>query len=194
MALSTTTTSINFLVPDLHDQYTLGIADASYYAPNFAITNPTLEITPPSFAKATIPYNTGNLNVINSNDLNITCVSDGAQLAILPDGIWTIKMSVSSPNTYFKTKSFMRTSNIRRKFGIAVMKTDAACCGGDIQSQQQKYLDEAFYYIELATAAGNDCNAVVAISLLQQANKLLDNFIDNKANYYLNPGYYLAGY
>jgi hypothetical protein len=194
MAISNTSPIINFLVPDIHDQSHIGIADASYYPTGYVITTPTVEITPPSFPKVSLIYTPSQLSLFNSNDLGLSCTTDPTQLTILPDGIWTVRMSISPNTTFSILKSYMRTTNIRRQFGLAVMKTDVACCGGDINHQQKAYLDEIEYYIECATAAGNDCNSLVAMSLLQQANKMLRDFIDNKPNFYLNPGYYLAGY
>ena len=194
MSLSTQNPIINFLVPDLHDQFHIGVADASFYPSNFTITSPTVEISPPAFPKATLAYTPGTLTLFNSNDLKLSCVTDPVQLAILPDGVWTIRMSVADNNQNNATKSFMRTTNIRRQFGIALLKTDTTCCGPDIDDQKNAYLDEIARYIDLATAAGNDCNSLVAMSLLQQANKMLKDFIDNKQNFYLNPGYYLDGF
>jgi hypothetical protein len=191
--INTQTPVINFLVPDLHDLYHLGIADASFYPTNFNVTEPTVEITPPAFPKATIAYTIKNLNSYNSNDVNISCVTDLSLIVPLPDGLWTVRMSIAPNTQYFVTKTFMRTTKIRRKFGLAVMKTDISNCGMDMKQQQQAYLDEIDYYIECATAAGNDCNGPVAMSLLRQANKMLDDFIDDKPNYRLDPGYYLAG-
>lgn len=193
MALNTQTPVINFLVPDLHDLYHIGIADASFYPTNFTVTEPTVEITPPSFPKATLVYTIKNLNTYNSNDLNITCTTDVSLIVPLPDGIWTIRMSIAPNTANYTTKCFMRTTQIRRKFGMALMKTDISHHGGNMTKQQQDYLDEIDYYIKVATAAGNDNNAVIAMSLLRQANKMLDDFLQNRPNYYNDPGYYLAG-
>jgi hypothetical protein len=193
MPLATGTTVIDFVILDLHDPNLLGIADKSYYPNPSSVVSPTVEITPPSFPKATLTYVIKTLNTYNSNDLKLTCTTDDSQLGNLPDGMYTIKMSVSPEYSYSKTKSFLRTTNIRRKCGIAVMKTDITCCSDDIKKQHLQYLDEINYYIECAIAAGNDCNGTVAMGLYQEANRMLDIFINNKPDYFLNPSYFLLG-
>jgi hypothetical protein len=193
MAINTSSPILDFTVPDLHNLFTIGIADSSYYPPGFAIINPTLEITAPSFPKVTLPYNTGNLNIFNSNDLNLTCVSDPGLLAHLPDGIWTIKMTVNPILSWFKEKSFLRTTEIRYKVGVALMNTDLVVCTQDLKKQKMAYLDEIYYSIDCAVAAANQCNSLVAMTLYQQAHKMLHNLINNKPNFYMNPSYYLAG-
>lgn len=185
---------LDFTIPDLHNLELLGLADSSFYPANFNIVNPSLEITPPGFNKVVVIYTTGQLNIFNSNDLGIGCVpNQGTCNLPLPDGFWTIKMEVLPFEENNVTKSFMRTAAIRRTFGVACMKTDIMCCGADIKKQQLAYLDEISYYIECATAAGNDCNPEVAMDLYREANKMLGNFIDNKPNYSQNPDYYLFG-
>ena len=193
MAINTTVPIIKFLVPDLHSLTDIGVADASFYPTNYTITDPTVEITPPGFPKIALPYSNGQLTIFNSNDLNITCVTDPVNLTALPDGMWTIRMSIAPNLTYNSSLSYLRTTNIRRKFGIALMKTDLTCCAGPMNSQQKAYLDEISYYIDCATAAGNDCNPTVAMELLRTANKLLNDFLEDRPNHYLNQGYYLAG-
>jgi hypothetical protein len=193
MAINTTTPIIKFLIPDLHSQYDIGIADASFYPVAYTITDPTVEITPPGFPKVALAYSPGQLTSFNSNDLNITCVGDPTQLTVLPDGMWTVRMSIAPNLSFNSSLSYIRTTNIRKRFGLALMKTDLTCCTGQMGSQQKAYLDEIDYYIQCATAAGNDCNPTVAMELLRTANKLLNDFLEDRPNHFLNPGYYLAG-
>jgi len=193
MPLNTSLPIIDFVILDLHDPNLLGVVDKSYYPSGFTVSTPTVEITPPSFPKATLTYTIKTLNTYNSNDLKLTCVDNESQLGNLPDGMYTIKMSISPEYSYNRTKSFLRTTNIRRKYGIAVMKTDITCCSDDIKKQHMVYLDEINYYIECAIAAGNDCSGTVAMTLYQEASRMLDAFINNKPDYFLNPSYFLLG-
>lgn len=184
---------LSFTELDTHNPYTIGIMDTSFYPDGFQIVNPTLEISPPSFLAATSPYSPGNLNIFNSNNLNLSCAVDACGLGPLPDGVWSITQTINSPTQYSFTGTFIRTANIQRKFGQAVMKTDIVQCTRDIKKQAQIYLDEVWYYIQCAIGAANECNNFLAMDLYQKANRLLCDFIDNKPNYYMNPNYYLYG-
>jgi hypothetical protein len=184
---------VDFTILDTHNPNTIGVMDTSYYPDGFQIVNPTLQIVPPSFPVATLPYSPNDLNVFNSNNLNLSCVTDPCLLTPLPDGIWTITITVNPSNTYTKTRSFIRTAEIQKLFGIAVMKTDIIECTRDMKEQQVVMLDEIWYYIQCSIASANQCNTMLAMNLYQKANQMLCDFLDNKPNYYLNPNYYLYG-
>lgn len=177
MAYPETSPILDFTIVDTHNPLTLGIADISFYPANFTIVNPTYEITPPSFPKVAIVYNTGEVLFLNSNTLNITCVSTPALLTSLPDGIWTIKQSISPSIDFNLEKKFLRTTNIEQKFGKAFLKTDLIECNQDIRIEQMKVLDEVYFYIQAAISAANQCNYTLAMKLYNNANTMLDNFI-----------------
>ena len=189
MSLPTTQTIIHFTALDTHNPLILGIADISYYPSNFTKTNPTLEIPPPGFNKSVLTYTPSSLNLFNSNDLGITCGDDSCSLTELPDGIWAVKMSVNPPDQYNKSKNFLRTKELERRWGIALMKTDIVNCNGDIKSQQLTILDEIWYYIQCAIGAANDCNYKVSINLYREALEMLKDFTECKPN----SQFYLAG-
>lgn len=168
---------LDFTIVDTHNPLTLGIADISFYPSNFTIVNPTYEITPPSFVKAVVVYVASEVLFLNSNTLNITCVSTPALLTVLPDGIWTIKQSISPVIDFNVEKTFLRTSTIEQKFGKAFLKTDLIECNQDIKIEQMKVLDEIYFYIQAAIAASNQCNNILAMKLYNNANTMLDNFI-----------------
>jgi hypothetical protein len=172
-----TTPILDFTVVDTHDLHTLAIADTSFYPDAFTIVNPSIEITPPSFPSITQPLATGTITIYNSNNLNITCVSDISLLTILPDGIWEATISVSPVLTYSRTKSFLRTENIRTKFGNAFLKTDITQCDMNVRIEQMKVIDEISLYIESAIAAANQCNYILSMQLYQTADTMLTNFL-----------------
>jgi hypothetical protein len=168
---------LDFTVVDTHNPLTLGIADISFYPTNFTVVNPTYEITPPSFPKVVVAYNVGEVLFLNSNTLNITCVSSPLLLTPLPDGIWTIKQSIAPAITFNLEKKFLRTMNLEQKFGKAFLKTDLIECNQDVRIEQMKVLDEVFFYIQAAISAANQCNYILAMKLYNNANTMLDNFI-----------------
>lgn len=177
MAYPETSPILDFTIVDTHNTLTLGIADISFYPSNFTVTNPTYEITPPSFSKVTTLYEKSEVLFLNSNSLNITCVSDPNLLTSLPDGIWTIKQSIAPAIDFNTEKSFLRTTNIEQKFGKAFLKTDLIECNMDVRIEQMKVLDEIWFYIQAAISASNQCNNILAMKLYQDANTMLDNFI-----------------
>ena len=177
MAIPETSPILDFTIVDTHNALTIAIADISFYPENFTIVNATYEIFPPSFPKATVSYNTGEVLFLNSNTLNITCVSDPALLASLPDGIWKIKQSIAPSIDFNIEHSFLRTTQIEQKFGRAFLKTDLIECNQDVRIEQMKVLDEIYFYIQSAISAANQCNYILAMKLYGYANTMLDNFI-----------------
>lgn len=180
MAYPETSPILDFTVVDTHNTLTLGIADISFYPTDFDVINPTLEITPPSFPKATVVYTVGALTVFNSNTLNITCVNDVSLLIDLPDGIWTVKQTIAPPITYNREQTFIRTTKLEQKFGRAFLKTDLTQCSEGIRTEHMKVLDEIWFYIQAAIAAANQCNNLLAMNLYRLANTMVDNFLRDR--------------
>lgn len=180
MAYPETSPILDFTIVDSHNTFTLGVMDTSFYPEGFIVLNPTYEVTPPSFTKATILYPVNELIFLNSNTLNITCVSDINNLTPLPDGIWTIRQSISPAIDHSDQKTFIRTVLLEQKFGKAFLKTDLIECNQDVKIEQMKVLDEAWFYIQAAISAANQCNNILAMKLYSNANSMLDNFIKGR--------------
>lgn len=171
---------LDFMVVDTHNPLTLGIADTSFYPANFTIVNPTFQIYPPSFNAATVVYGPGSLTTFNSNTLNITCVSEFTLLTSLPDGIWTVIQTIAPAIDHNLERTFIRTTLIEQQFGTALLKTDMTQCNQDVRIEQQKVLDEIYFYIQAAIAAANQCNNLLAMNLYKEANTMLDNFLRDR--------------
>lgn len=180
MAYPETSPILDFTIVDSHNPLTLGVMDTSFYPEGFTVANPTYEITPPSFPKATVVYPLNELIFLNSNTLNITCAPSLDYLVSLPDGIWTIRQSISPAITYNDEKTFIRTTLIEQKFGKAFLKTDMIECNQDVKIEQMKVLDEVYFYIQAAISAANQCNNLLAMKLYSNANSMLDNFIKTR--------------
>lgn len=171
---------LDFTVVDSHNTLTLGIMDTSLYPQGFIIQNPTYEITPPSFPKAVVIFPPNQLIFLNSNTLNITCVSSINNLVPIPDGIWTVRQSITPAIDHNIERTFIRTTQIEQKFGKAFLKTDMIECNQDIKIEQMKVLDEIYFYIQAAISAANQCNNLLAMKLYTNANTMLDNFINGR--------------
>jgi hypothetical protein len=180
MAYPETSPILDFVVVDTHNTLTLGIADTSFYPSNFDVLNPTLEITPPSFPKATVTYTVGAMTVFNSNTLSITCVAEVSQLIDLPDGIWTVKQTISPAITYNIERTFIRTTKLEQKFGRAFLKTDLTRCSEDLRIENMKVLNEVWFYMQAAIAAANQCNNLLAMNLYKLASTMIDNFLKDR--------------
>lgn len=180
MAYPEVSPRLDLTVVNTHNPLTLGIADISFYPTNFQVLNPTYEITPPAFMKAVVTFTPSSLTVLNSNTLNITCVDDVSLLTNLPDGIWSVRMSIAPPIKYNIYRTFIRTTSIEQKFGNAFLKTDMQKCGQNMRVENMKFLDEIFFFIQAAIAAANQCNNLLAMDLYRTADTMLDNFLRDR--------------
>lgn len=172
--------NIDFIILDTHNRKTIAVGDTSFYPTGFSILNPTYEITPPSFVKKNIQFSPSGFMLLNSNDLEITCDAEECNLSDLPDGIWTIKASISPANKYFKEKTFIRVDNLKTKFAKAFLTAELGMCHPTLQARDKEILDEANFYIEGAIAEANKCNNKMAMEYYDEANKILDNYIKSK--------------
>lgn len=163
----------------IHSTYstrTLAVGDASIYPGNFYITNPTIEITPPFLNKSINLFSPRNLNIYNSNDLNIIC----DQESDLPDGIWTLKYSVAPAHSNFVEKKFIRVDILLRDYQMAFLKTDLSNCDVSISKADKASLENIYNYIIGAVAAANDCDYTKAMEFYEIAKNKLEKFNKTK--------------
>lgn len=170
---------LDLLVIDTHNAYTLGVADLSTYPAGFPIVAPTIQVAPPGYPTVAMPFTANSMSILNSENLGIT--TTGQELAKLPDGIYRLKYTVTPANLYFVEKTFMRTDFIQEKFDIAFMRADFNCSDRHFVKQQREQLDEIYYLIQESIAAANQCANTLATNLYNQANRLLDRFLNAKS-------------
>jgi hypothetical protein len=157
-----------------HNIKTIGIADSSSYEPNFIITSPTLEITPPGNQKISIPYVARSVNIFNSNNLGITNCTNEDLLSPLPDGIYQLKYSIQPSLSNYVEKSFFRVDALKCKYTKAQLSLDIDCASCDNNLRRQ--LQRIRLLIDGAVASANECDQVSAMKKYKQASKLLDSF------------------
>lgn len=171
------TLNLDFLVVPTYNTLTMGIIDASTYPDNPpVVTSPTLEITPPGFDVAVIPFEVDDYNIITSSNLGITSVGVNQPL---PDGVYHIKYSIAPANVNFVEKSIMRVDKLQEKFDEAFMKLDMMECDGPIKKQAKETLISIYFFIQGAIAAANNCALVEAEKLYIKADRMLTNFMNN---------------
>src|ERR1700759_1695907 len=88
-------------------------ADTSYYNPSQTVANLVLQIISP-FAPAPVEVNfyAGGVTIINSNLLGITDSWDDSGLQILPDGIYTGKISMCPEDQFYFENTWFRTCQL----------------------------------------------------------------------------------
>ncbi len=158
----------------------MAVADTSFYPTGFNIINPSIEVTPPGFNTTVLNYSHNTITTFNSNTLGITCVSDIRLLTNLPDGIWTVKLSISPPIQWNVERAFIRTEQIQQKLGEAFLKVDLTQCNINAQRENMRVVDEISFFIQAAIAAANQCNNILAMNLYRTANTMLDNFLRSR--------------
>jgi len=168
---------LDFLVVPTYDLKTLGILDASTYPATPIPQDPTVEIDIPGFGVVSLPFNINDFNVFNSTSLGITPA--GAPLVNLPDGLYTIKYSITPAYENFVEKTTMRVEQLQERFDGAFMKLDMMECDLAIKTQQKVELSSIYFFIQGAIAAANNCANQRATALYNQASKMLNNFMRN---------------
>lgn len=169
--------SLDILLVETYSPYALSIADFSTYPPSYTPVSPTIQITPPGFNTATLPFVPKAINTYKAEDLNITL---GYSDIMLPDGIYKLKYTINPATQYFVDKTFIRTYLLQEKFDTAFMKMDMMECDDAIKKQQKVELDTIYYFIQGAIAAANKCAEKEATKMYRQADKMLTQFITNK--------------
>lgn len=175
-----TTPILDLMLIDTHSSKSIGISDFSQYPVNYNIVSPTLEITASGFSPVTVAFEPNSINIFTSNNLNITC--EGEAIQDIPDGIYTIKYSITPAYIYFVSRSFLRVDALQEKFDTAFMKLDILQCDGPLRKQREEELNSIYYFIQEAIASANKCAPDLALKLYKKADKMLDYFIKNKCN------------
>jgi hypothetical protein len=150
----------------------LYIADlSSYYSYNPATHTPTIEITAPGFTKVALDFTPNSVNIFTASNLNVDCASDST----LPDGVYTVRYSISPSSTYNVEKTFIRVTAIKCKYARLFLGIDMDCaCGQSKQTQLKAQLRDAKEMIEGAIAASNQGDVDSAMDLYKLADKALD--------------------
>jgi hypothetical protein len=173
---------LDILVLDTHNPKTLGIGDISFYPQGLPIINPSIQITPPSFNRITLPYTAKNLTIYDSNILGITCgdSSIDCDSIDLPDGIWQIKYTITPATERYVSKSFLRTEKIQQEWGEAFLSTDINKGSSKSKELKKAELDDAWALIQGAVADANNGNDVEAMNKYRLASSMLKVFNKNQ--------------
>jgi hypothetical protein len=164
------TQNLNILVVPTYKLTTLMIVDASTY--EGTPSNPTIEICPPGFETAVLPFTVNDYNIFTSINLGIS-----PAIQPLPDGIYHIKYSIAPAFENFVEQSIMRVDKLQERFDEAFMKLDMMECDRAIKTQEKVTLNTIYFLIQGSIAAANNCALTNAMALYQEASDMLDTFM-----------------
>lgn len=174
-------------IPDTSCENILRIWDASVYGVGLDVDCPRLDIYLPGFsipiyyttnATATPPtvLDGGFVKNFSTADLGITHPNDNA--GSFPDGLYTIRYSVSPNDTVYVQYYHLRVTSLMNKYFKEVCKIQLQACEPTAE-QHQKLHDLRYIkmYIDAAKAKAEYCHAPVqANEMYVYAEKLLAKY------------------
>jgi len=131
-------------------------------------------VTIPLHLPKQFTFTPSSLQVYDSDVLGITC--DTCELAILPDGIYKVKYTMTPAYQYFIEKSFLRTNQIYAKLDKLFLHLEFMQCDLAIKEEEKRMLDSIEFFIEGAKAAAHNCLEKEVLKLYKQANKMIEDY------------------
>lgn len=170
---------LDFNILDTHSCKTMAILDISQYRDPDNAEGKVLQILPPNdLPLVEMNYNQSAITILNSNSLKITKVTDNIYLQDLPDGIYTIKISICPYESNWAEKKVFRTCQLWCKFYKAFLKAETNSCSSCSGLSQFNELKKAEEYLLGVEANVEDCNFTDASKNYEVANKLVDRILD----------------
>lgn len=170
---------LNFNILDTHSCKTMAILDISQYRDSDNVEGKVLQILPPNdLPLVETNYNQSAITLINSNTLNITKVAQAQYLQDLPDGLYTIKISICPYDKNWAEDKVFRTCQIWCKFYKAFLKAETNSCSSCTGLKVYEQIKKAEEYLLGVEANVRDCNYTDASKNYEVANNLLDRILD----------------
>ena len=166
-------------IPETACDNILRITDASVYASGLAVDCPRLDIMLPGF---TVPvyittFTPGDSINLNAIDLGLIPVNS-PEIMSLPDGLYTIKYSVSPNDKVFVEYYHLRVTRLLNTYWKEVCKVQLAPCEPSVE-QHEKLHDLRYIkmYIDGAKAKAEYCHSPKdAVDMYLYAQKLLKKY------------------
>ena len=172
-------TLLSFDIVDTNNITTIGLMDTSIYqegASGFA-----LQVIIPGYTAedaVELSYYPGGVIILNSNNLKLTNVTYPSLYQELPDGLWTVKISVCPFPTNWFEKSWYRTAVLECKFYKAFLQLELNICTSCYNSNKKEKLDLVWTYIQGVHANVSSGNYRQATALYNIALELVDKLLD----------------
>lgn len=170
-------------VPDTNNCSVFRIFDTSIYDEHVPITCPKLEITSPGFNQPVVIEDIvqGFNFVLNGCTLGIQTSGCGSTSERLPDGIYTIRYSVSPNDKVFVEYHYLRVCMTLNKYFNELCKLEMAACEptADIKEQLEE-LRLIKSFIDAAKAKVEECDDLQeGMELFMYAQKRLHKLGNN---------------
>lgn len=173
--------NLSLEVPETNNCQVFRIFDTSIYDEHIGVACPKLEITSPGFNEPVVIDVIQGFNlVLNACTLGIQLVGCGAVSDRLPDGIYTIKYSVSPNDKVYVEYYFLRICQTNNKYFNELCKLEMAACEptADVKAQLEE-LRLIKSFIDAAKAKVEQCNDLQeGMELLMYAQKRLQKYSD----------------
>ena len=157
----------------------LKITDTSHYEEMLDVTCSRLEILLPGFTIPVVKDVEPMFNlVLNACDLEVQKSDCGTKFCNLPDGIYSIRYSVS-PNEIVKVEyNYLKVSMLMNRYKKALCCIDLNAYEPSKEIKEKlKLLHEVRMYIEAAKAKAENCHEPEkSMELYNYANKILSKF------------------
>jgi len=126
--------SLSLEIPHISSPYVINIRDTGIYASGLPTQTPRLEILLPGFVQPVNiiqGVNPGFMFNVNAKDLELQLQTDIAMMA-LPDGVYTIRYSVSPNNIVHVSYYHLRATKIMNEYyavlgTLVIDECDSAC-------------------------------------------------------------------
>ncbi len=148
-------------VPDVMTDCILKIEDLSWYDQLLQYSCPTVQILAPGFTQCVTFNDTTEPTVFKNFAFNLTACDLGLQIdqcglefAIIPDGVYGIKYSISPNDLQYVEINHLRVTSLRKRLKQAWVKLDLGACQPPDQVQKQfDMLMQITGYIDAAKAS-----------------------------------------
>jgi len=174
-----TSTKLSFTIFETHSVKTFGLLDTSYYSPAQGFDGAVLQVVTPFNPGRAIELNYAKNGpiILNSNTLGITNVARNEDLADLPDGIYTAKISICPYEQFWFEDTWFRTNLLECQYHQALLKLNVVECENCYNPEKLKVLNRVRLYMDSIKANTSIDNYKEAQKLYEASRKLLDKLL-----------------
>jgi len=140
--------------------------------------NPVYAILVPGFTSVvSINYIPGQVTVVNSNLLQLSCDPSFTLFFDLPDGLYWITQQIDPADTLYVTKPYLRTSLLEQKYDRLLVRLELS----DFSFRRDRDLKDTIIQLDIliqsAKAETRFCNDIKAIEKYRMADRLADKML-----------------
>jgi len=168
--------SIDFYVQPTYDVRIMGVVDVSRWE-HLDVEPSYIDVIIPGRQRAvTNHFQKGKVNILNSNNLDITCTDCKDKLAALPDGMYCITVYVCEGDKFSKQKYYLRTVKAALRLDKILIRLDTSPCSLD--TEKLEMYDKANLLLDTAHAHTRYGNVDRAMQLYNQAIEMIEELED----------------